>query len=99
MVPACLYTEVSLYIVHVHVHMYMCTYTCTCMCKFTTVALSQAGVDFLRLGSKHTVHPSLHQYLPSQTPCSTVSDLDVLYQNKVRNLTYIYVHVHVHDNS
>ncbi|CAI8022001.1 DNA replication ATP-dependent helicase/nuclease DNA2 [Geodia barretti] len=42
----------------------------------------QAGVDFLRLGSKHAVHPSLHQFLPSYTMCTSVSELEALYNSK-----------------
>ena len=84
--------------VHVHVqYVPQCTlFPCTCMCVHVQYVpqctLFQAGVDFLRLGSKHTVHPSLHPYLPCQTPCSTVSDLDTLYQATVQ---YIMLHVYL----
>jgi DNA replication ATP-dependent helicase Dna2 len=44
--------------------------------------LKEAGVDFLRLGSKHAVQPSLHQFLPSNTMCTSVSELEALYNSK-----------------
>lgn len=45
-------------------------------------ALEKAGVDFLRLGSRHVIHPSLHQYTPSHTPVHTVASLERLYLDK-----------------
>ena len=47
----------------------------------------QVGVDFLRLGPAHRVHPSLLSHTPphSLTPPCTVSQLEQLYHSKVRH--------------
>ena len=47
----------------------------------------QAGVDFLRLGPTHHIHPHLHQFTPSHTTLSTVAEVEELYHSKVSMAT------------